>query len=75
MRVSSMAHLVHMIELYRRPLAVLIAHRNTFLQDMCCETVDSALGKLLATSFACMFVSITRVVQLGTPFEVLQDQC
>lgn len=39
------------------------------------QAVDATLRKLLATSLACMLVTIARIVQLGTSLEVLEDQC
>ena len=67
--------IIHLAKLQLRALAVLVSHCDAFLQDVCGETVDSTLGELFAASFAGMFVTVARVVQLGATLEVLEDQC
>jgi hypothetical protein len=46
------------IQLQQRLLSVVNANTRTFLYEMCRETVDPTLGKLLAARLACMLVAI-----------------
>jgi hypothetical protein len=53
---------------------LLHGHCDAFLDQMCLQAVNTPLGENLVACFACMDVSVTRIVQLGTSLEVFENQ-
>ncbi len=54
--------------------SVMSIHSLAFFDKVCSETIDSSFGEFFAASFAGMFVSVTRIVELGTSLKVLEDE-
>jgi hypothetical protein len=53
---------------------LLEADCRTFLDQVCCQTIDASFGELFAARLAGVLISVARIVQFRASLEVSENQ-